>query len=198
MNNSWWSFLLVCSAVSGGRWNSMRNHQRPSSMDVKVLSERSSWGWFLVTVFQFCFLKDMVARLSLHGANARGGSSSSLLLWLSSSYLSQRNRPPTQLRFLKGSCMPRGDFGEGLIGVGWTPHSGCLIWLKYSVIGSIGSIGEVCSPTPSLPFRATKPFVMFVHASHWWNMSGPFGCFHGNTFPCSEEFTMAVITSLSS
>ena len=50
-----------------------------------------------------------------------------LMLWVvqaGASYFvffsNQRNRPPTQLSCLKGSCMPLSDFGEGLIGVDWT------------------------------------------------------------------------------
>ena len=95
-------------------------------------------------------------------------------------FSNQRNRPPTQLSCLKGCCMPLGDFGEGLIGVGWarwTPPSGCLLWLKYSVIGSIG---EVCSPTYSIStlqcHEAVCPCLALMEDAE------PFGCFHVNTF----------------
>ena len=84
--------------------NSIKNHQRPSSIDVKVLSEWSSWRWFLGNIFGFAFQK----KIWLLGCHC-----TVLMLWVVQAaaryfvfFSNQRNRPPTQLSCLKGSCAP--------------------------------------------------------------------------------------------
>lgn len=156
--------------------NSIKNHQRPSSIDVKVLSEWSSWRWFLGNIFGFAFQKKMW----LLGCHC-----TVLMLWVVQAaaryfvfFSNQRNRPPTQLSCLKGSCAPWW-FWRG-VDWGWldplNPSFGLLALAQVQCYREYRGGLLAYSISTLQCHEAVCPCLALMEDAE------PFGCFHVNTF----------------